>query len=439
VLHQQKQGSGGPQLDSALAAAPTGVLAFGSTPVPLAPDSGLQCEWTDVRYLIGSDEIRGDDEPARCAQEEFRARFWWLADPLWSEPGNARWSEHVARMISMRLHYDAQRGARDRPPTLSEPLPFWPQALHEQWTRFGFYNSWRTRFEMRGGEKIERAELYVNGGYSFAPDPTRLLEPMESTTDDWDVTWNGGHERMVTVETWHNLEHYQAVTLRRGEELLVLAAARLPVLVSAFDDVWAALAMGRLKDLDIEVEPARVERTGVVRAGLQLEDADWLASLEMLGPEWRARARHGSPAPVLDAVGFGVSDPTLVAVGFEGDERGLLDAVVPSTAIRAGPVGMYFEIYGSEESESLDVRLAIERRSRSLVRRLVGKLGFGSGVTFPEVRWREVTGAAGGFVARHFVLDLSGLDQGEYELRIQVVRSDGSSASSSRDMRVIQR
>src|SRR5690606_37830484 len=83
VAHQIRPGDGIAQFDSAYAAAP-----------PRA-----RCDWADLYALVGAESI--DGQGARgCWTDHFPAeRFWWLADPLWSQPGNERLAEHLSRHV----------------------------------------------------------------------------------------------------------------------------------------------------------------------------------------------------------------------------------------------------------------------------------------------------------------------------------------------------
>lgn len=434
VLHRQSPGSGHQQLDSACTGAPEGTLAFLDPPDPLLPDRGLHCEWRDVGHLL-PDGLQEHYEAHPCERHrEFQNRFWWLADPLWSVSGNLRLSEHVVRNIRMRLYYELYRHVNGEiPRTFSHT----PHALHPEWTRNGFYNSWRTVVRREDGEDVERIELYVNGGYSFAPSAELFLDPMSSAAEDWEVQWGQGPERMITREEWHNVRERQSAALLRDDGLLVLSAARLPVLASSFRNVDAALAMGRPDDLHVDVAPARVLPTGVVRGQTELPVGDWVTSLEILGQGWRARLREAAPAPSLQDDGFGLSDPVLVEPEFEENEIALEDALLPSTVIRSGEVGIYFELYGVEQGETLDLHGSLQRPNPSWIQRIAGALGFGSDQTFSEVGWEEPASTEAGRVSRYLLLDLSSVDEGEYELQITVSRGDGTSVTTERSIEIV--
>jgi hypothetical protein len=285
-------------------------------------------------------------------------------------------------------------------------------------------------------ELLIRHEFYVAGGLSFTPDERRFRNPLASTAEDWTVEWGEGEERMFLSRTWHDLEHHQTAVLLRDGKLLILSAARLPVIVSTFDDVTATVALARMSDFYVERLPAEVEQTGVIRVSGTLEEADWLASVELMGSDWVGRARHGLPTPTLIS-GFGISDPVLVDPRYETTELPLVGALLPSTDLSGrGGVGVYFETYGLHQHENVKIAVSAERTDRSFIGRLLGSLGFSS--TAPvSLSWTEAA-QSDGMMPRHITLDLSGLAPGSYRIGITVERANGDSASSTRHVVIRQ-
>src|SRR5690606_9140734 len=123
------------------------------------------------------------------------------------------------------------------------------------------------------------------------------------------------------------ISRYQTAVLHRSDSLLVLTTALLPVIVADLEAIDAFLAAGRPEDRTLEVADASV-REGLVRGSIQVEEGDWLASLEMRGSGWRGRLREGVPAPTLDA-GFGLSNPVFVSAEPEPTDESLLASMLP--------------------------------------------------------------------------------------------------------------
>lgn len=77
-----------------------------------AMPSAERCQWTDVRELL-SGQLRELYERMPCAtQDSVARRLWWLADPLWTEPGNDRFTEQLARRTLLALRTALPRDER---------------------------------------------------------------------------------------------------------------------------------------------------------------------------------------------------------------------------------------------------------------------------------------------------------------------------------------
>jgi hypothetical protein len=498
ALHQIRAGSGAARFDSALVSAPAGTAAWETPTMPSAGDRGLRCEWADLSLLISDIALRSDYQARPCGEVgEFDRRFWWLADPLWSTPANERRDEHLARNVQARLRDQVLRATHSLPaPTgpgrVGDPRgDSYAQTMpeknlegitirsdldsgHRTLIPAGPPNSWRgiswSRKSSSGeiehhtpsgvrAESLSNGQLrccpgqarqgFVNGGYSFVPDVIRFRDPIASTAADWALTWNEGHERMVTREKWYDVEEQTAV-LRRGGVLLTLSAARLPLVVHSFDGIDAALAMGRPSDLRVEASKGTVDALGVVRASVSLPEGEWLASVEVSGDGWRGRARHGAPAPVLER-GFGVSSPLLIAnaesrrastsaADDPPDDRALLQTMLPDIQLEGGrAVGLYFEVYGAARSEMLSFTVHVEavKVERSIFGRLGRALGLGSGDGLAKVTWSEAATVDDQRLTRQAIdLAIPDLGAGDYRVVIEVRRPDGQTATGRRTLRV---
>jgi hypothetical protein len=238
---------------------------------------------------------------------------------------------------------------------------------------------------------------------------------------------------MITRETWHNLEHQTAV-FRRGNQLLLVAAAPLPEPLLA-QDVQPALALGRVDDMSTHVAPAVIDEHGAFRARAVVDSGGYLASVEVIGTEDVGRARYGAPPqPLVD--GFGLSDLALVDARFEEDGLALEDALFPATtAPRGEPVAVYFEVYGASPDETLDVTLQAEKLNPSFFQRITRSLGLSSKTPF-RLAWSEPMEVEDGIAKRFIVIDGGALSGGEHELTVTVRRADGTMATVSRLIRL---
>jgi hypothetical protein len=280
---------------------------------------------------------------------------------------------------------------------------------------------------------------FANGGYSFAPNEARFFDPVHSTAQDWALAWNQGDERMLTPDTWHNLD-IQAAVLRRGAEILVLIASSLPQGLAAMDSVRPALVMGRPDDLSLNIGRTTVHAGGVIRASMQLAGENWIASVEARGHAWRARARFGVPVPNVTTTGFGVSAPILLQEGVDLDQLPLLSAMLPSTVLAgARRVNVYFEGYGISESEELEFTLSAV--ALDVKRSVFSRIGAALHLTAPpgtaRVSWTErVDSLVDDHAERMTTIDLSSLLPGIYDLTLSVSRRTGEVAIAKARMSI---
>jgi hypothetical protein len=428
TAHRLSPGAGLAAFDSAMSAAPELV----------------RCGWLDPSAVAG--QPQGESLGCDPSDPEV-ARFWWLADPLWSRAGNERRAEHFTRHVMQRMELDLY-------PSWLEGCTFIPKGYPNSWDRAVVQSQSLLRRYRDEGSRMcldrpsgsssppssrERPRSmrfrYVYGGYSFAPDIARWADPLGSSADDWSLHWDRGDERLVPRERYHDLDH-QTVVLRRGERYRMVAAATLPPELVRLDPPEAALVLGRVEDLELFLAPATLEDARVFRASVEVEEGGYLASLEVIGPEDVARARHGAPAPSLEN-GFGVSDLALVDGRFEVDALSLEEALLPSLTLpREGQVGLYFEMYGVTEDEVLEVELTARAIQTSIVGRVLSALRLRSGSSPLRVTWTEPADPGEeALVRRFFLLEAGSLPAGVSELTLTVHREDGLRASVSREVR----
>lgn len=316
----------------------------------------------------------------------------------------------------------------------------------------------------RGGVATRGTALYVNSGYSFTPDAASLRDPVESTADAWAVEvqpagcstpwswravragrsrradeWLGqnermdrcGTERMMPTAEWHNLDH-QTAAFRRDAWMLVASAARIPAEVGPTGILRSALALGEPATLDLTTTAAAIDADRVFRASAVIDTAGYVASIEVVGPDAVARARFGvRPQPLAD--GFGLSDLALVDPRFESAALAIEDALLPSLVLpRDANVGLYFEVYGIENGESLDLTLTTEKTGAGLVTRIGRFFGLAADERAVEVAWSD-PGSENARIARRFLnLDLAALDDGEQRITLTVNTADGREARVTR-------
>jgi hypothetical protein len=133
---------------------------------------------------------------------------------------------------------------------------------------------------------------------------------------------------------------------------------------------------------------------------------------------------------------------SLVEASFEEGGRSLLDAMIPTTTLSGRePVGIYFEVYGVAEDEPLELVFSARPvpGPPSLLGRVARALGLSSEPPPVRVEWlEEVRTPTPNLMPRYVAVDLSGFQEGEHRLVVEVTRHGGASASASRTIRIRQ-
>lgn len=436
-----------------------------------------RCAWNDVRVLLES-EARTRYGTMDCAERaDVEARLWWLADPLFLEPGNERRAEHFARTTHVDLLVPLGDDGR---------LRFLPkkggEAVVETLVRYGWpsqyywagplvdrsHDTWLIPPPIfpRPPERADTAPPYVvpeytRGRLHTIPAFAALLAPFEATPDQWQLNAPGD------VFHWWPPEHFardrgrivqlpvgQTATLRRRDASRFVWGGDLDpgtLARTRGDSVRATLfamqAVGEVRSAGTFA--ARVGSTLVI--DVAMESGPTLVGVELPGDSVRpaARTRFGTaiPAP-LDALGnaqalsppilFQPPDDDAVRVS----AREAVARMYGSTSFtRLSRVGVYWEGYGFGANDTVDVELRVERQDRpGIVDRAIDVLGVGEErQASGALRWRDVPGSRRAIQVmegdvpvqmRNVVVDLSRLARGTYRLTLSM-RAVGRDAVSS--------
>lgn len=245
-----------------------------------AMSDSARCQWDDVVELLTPTE----QEPYRtigCGQRIVMAeRLWWLADPLWRDPGNARRAEHDARRTEIalrlttaqdeRLVFDRARGG---------------ESVAAMIVRYGWptYRTWLGRSGDREHDRYVQEELrgvqtppYTSFEYALdrahtVPTWRAVTDPFRAVPGDWQLAaedstghpsatqWPAEHFKparrlvalpdgqTITVRRQSFVEVVSALTLSHPAQLrsserfdVMLLASNGPDKVDSLDRQWAA-------------------------------------------------------------------------------------------------------------------------------------------------------------------------------------------------------
>ncbi len=424
------------------------------------PDS-VRCAWSSVQPLLPRDAY-DKYELLSCAQRDSVNRMaFWLGDAMWSEPGNERRAEQLARVVRSALTFDLPRNER------------WDlrdknggDAIRVMFLRYGWPTV--TAYGGKGTDLSHDAWLgpYATPPYS-APEYSRdristlpaydaMLDPMTVQDSDFVLTAPRGN-----IMAWWPTEHFrrkrgtvtslaqgQTALLRRDGGALFAVATKLsaPELESQYGQpVTATLVLSPRPDSVSIVSTQLATLGGGVLLRAIVAKGPTLAGVEVQttrGTPIAARSRFGVVAPGaltdMKAHETAVSEPILF------DPQGL-DLVAQSDLASpfdfmyyglqfANPqrLGVFWESYGFVPGDSVTVTVRLERvtpvgrfRRIGMAMRVAADPNGAVTASWTEPQpGRSAVRISGSIpvLARHITLDVSTLQAGAWRLRVAMHR-----------------
>jgi hypothetical protein len=389
-----------------------------------------RCHWGDLSPMLAgelAERYRRLDCDARAA---FEARWWWLAQPLYSRAGNDRRTEHFARVVMVRI----QEGRRT-------PFGYWADDLRDLLLRYG-WPTWWTR-DPPTSPLIE-SEPRITGhdpspAFHFTPAARAMDDPVGAKPEDWSLTAPGARERYAPpyAATFTSLEQQEAV-FRRGDSCLVVAAPDLTDdTLLARHAVGVALTLAADEHMLVTARDSGVADTPralVVAAPCR----PYLLSLEAVASHERhvSRARYGVTLKPRTLAHPAISDLLL----FDPPDSlpASLHAVLPraygSARVPADrKLGVFWEVYGVDPAGGpVAVSLRLERQDAGLLRRILGIAGRHHDV---RLDWQDVT-LDSAVAPRALAVDLAGLATGRYMIEVDVTPPGGRTLTARREIRI---
>ncbi len=296
----------------------------------MPPDE--RCRWTDESVLLDSTGRAAYRQVPCAARDSLNAVLWWLADPLYSVPGNARLVEQYRRKVDLALRTALDRDGRYdwRPATGAD-------ARAEMFLRYGtpslvvYAQGYSATAYLRyllldGDRRLSHATFeYTPGGRVHTmPAWQAVVAPTRAPREAWDIADPGDQVNVLQatsgvrgtrpeavraaaqVSAWWPVEHVR----------LVPGLVQLPEGQVAFLRRQDSVVVATATDLG----PAPLGRAaGSVVAGTLLV-TDRPGSQQVLA---RATGRVGTP---LVLVGTAAPRPAVAAIEFPGDSAAGLPA-----------------------------------------------------------------------------------------------------------------
>jgi hypothetical protein len=425
----------------------------------LMPDRDL-CDWTDLSTLVTPEvwaRYQGSSCHERLSQLE---ELWWLADPAWAVAGNDRKTEHYNRMAWAALHDDLLSWSSG-PGHISD----WRGHTEDHHPAVVRYGMDMVRFDARWGQLCRwpmYSDCYVRSNdpeivrivaqgyfpwcedaetdgiwsgcaytpedqtYRVIPEETAFLDPFHATAEDWPLVPGGKLENYVPQAGALLPMDAQVAFFERRDSVVATAAVEVPD-DPAYGRVLpdsAVVFLGTAHD-----EPPVIRTVGA-RSGRWVFRADvlrrrYVVGIETVTSEAVGRFRSGHGLPHDPAAPLRLSDLLL----YTPPESMLEDSTLPDSLDAAVPLmkgghrwrqgevmGVYLEVYGSEEGSAYPVWVELEREPGRLSR-LAEALGIRGG---EPVRVEWVEPGAKGRLALSFTVVLGEIDSGNYTLRVSV-------------------
>jgi len=395
-----------------------------------------RCRWSDISSLIDgelADRYRDLDCAGRAAVE---ARWWWLAQPLYSLTGNDRRTEHFARRVMIRM----EEGRR---------TPFglyWDDDLADVLLRYGWPTFWTrdppTSLMVQSDPHVTGHE--ASPAFHFAPQAQVLDDPGRAKPGDWSLDGPQSRERYAPAyaTAFTYLDHQQAV-FRRDDFCLVVAAYDL-----SSDTLFAQRAVTSALALAWDERTLTLSRDSGVASGARALTATascgpFVMSLEAVAPGEHhvARARYGVTPPRRSPYHPAISDLLLFNPLDSLPAR--LDAVLPraygSNRVSTDrKLGVFWELYGADPAAgAVGVALTLTRQGTGWLRRAVESLGLAGPRRDVRLEWQEVPEAAS-IAPRTLAIDLAGLAPGRYVLEVAVIPPGAETVTARREITIEQ-
>ena len=431
----------------------------------------LRCSWEDLGQLLPKDAKDAYRALGCNERDDFNARVWWLADPLWRQAGNDRLVEQEARRMDIALRQATQQDER-----YSWDDERGGDAVASVIERYGWptYTAWAGPQEDRShsgylvGFKSPPTAPYTTFEYTLGriraiPAWRAITSPFEAASSDWQLTVEDATGK--PTGKWWPEEHFkpsrrlvqlpdgQTVSIRRQSTVEVATSLKLahPALLTAGAsfDVMLVATTGPTQIDSIAQREGSGGATVVLR-GI-VSHTPTLLAVEALGlsaTDIDARTRFAYAPPLALSTmrpdEIALSEIAMLAPLSEQALRApsdtLLSALLPTRTLASGArrIVLYWENYGTQpgDSATLAVRVASDAQI-GLLRRVGMAAGIASDPnSFMEIRWKdhETRGGTTTLLGpvpvqmRTLSLDLGALKPGPYTIEVAIMLKDGRTA-----------
>lgn len=444
-----------------------------------ARNNDALCVDEAVLMLLRSDDrdvIRNVD----CAtQRTLVDRMWWLADPLWSIPGNERLVAHGSRLTSVTLRSVTNRDERyvwdlfNGGSGLREVVIRYGWPSYTFWPGTKFQNQIQRVLDLMPARKTQMpysVKEYHKNQSALIPRGSAIADPFHAENNSWDI-WRDesaqenkwwAPEYMTYATRIMPMAQGQDVMWRRDAAIVYQLAVDDPL--SNRDTTSKALSRAQLwggtnPKSTRKLADALIDEGHTLRLKTTFSSEPRVMSAEILPrtpAEQAQRNRYGViPPPTLQEMKsgeFALSDPVVMRMpnrdmALPTDESEVLRYMAGGLSFPATePVALYWESYGFAPGDTVQIELRIRRDDKVNAARRVGALlGVASALrdsvsikwTEPDNRHRAITlPGSKPVVGRSLAIDLTALAPGSYVVSIEMRKGATISARGERRFEV---
>lgn len=398
------------------------------------PDRQRQ-RWTDLSPLLQPDAVRAYRRLDDAEREAFEARFWWLANPLYSVPGNDRRTEHFSRHVIDRLQDRARQ---------TEGIS-WGADLRELLLRYGAPAGWERIRPTMPRLDVAMVTRYASGSRHFDP-PLPYVERVEEIEPyAWDLNPRRARTSYAPAYAQPIEEpEYQVAVFQRSDSAVVVAALQLaPDSLGVRHPAEAALVLaGNEHDTPALARQPIGETPAILN--LSIPAVPTLISVEAFAAEAEraARARYGLGLGPLPAHGLAVSDLLLLdaADALPDSLASAIPRARASTSARSAErLGVFWEIYGLTPAD-LPVNVAVHLidENAGWLRRTAIRAGLLGRETPLTVHWQEAPTESPEVFPRSLAIELPELSPGSYSLQLTLTPRGREALRATRRITVVE-
>ena len=437
-----------------------------------------RCEWGTVDALLPKADRERYAKLSCEARDSTNTNAWWLADPMYTEPGNERRSEHFSRLVRIALHKALTGDERWDLREQKGGDAIQTMLLRYGWPTVTFYGGLDVDASHDRWLRDDAAPPYTVPEYTMdrvatLPSFEAMRDPL--TVQDSDFVLNAPFNR--EPDQWWPTEHFrpragvittipqgQTALFRRDSATLFAVATKLTAREFAnrpLELVEAILVLSPFPDSVqlVSTQAGSLGRSLLMQGSIPSGAA--IAGIELPGKKGvrpAARSRFGIVSPPTLASmkdeDRAVSEPvlfdpsTLDAAGTSQVDH-IFDVMHSSTLLQGVKrVGVYWESYGFEWGDSVDVSVQVERVTRAQGLRRIGMalrvVDDPNGTV--TARWTEPEPGRSSasvrglrpILSRQIVLNIANFADGTYRLRVAMRAKNRTDVFGDRVFRVLR-